>query len=464
MVLAAACGGRGGDWGADGTIVFTPSLVSALARVPASGGAVTPVTRLAAGEVTHRWPQLLPGNRTVLFTASDNNNDFSHATVEAVSLATGRVTVLVRNAYFGRYLASGYLAYFAGGTLLAARFDPQSLRLLGPALPLASDIETDLTNGSAQFSAAGNGTVVYAAGGALSADTVVNEVDLRGVVTPLVRQPGAYTSPRFSPDGKRLALQRDGNIWVYDLARGALTPLTSTGCESPVWTPDSQGIVCTGEAGVGLRWYNVNTGASHALRTRDSRTLEAASSWLPNGQALAYMDMPKSGDCCVANILPLVNGQPGTPWRFLSSAVWPVFSPDGRWLAYFRLVDGVDQVFVASYPGPGGQWQISVKRGILPTWSRTSPVLYFEQLEPSEVLDEVAYTVHDGVFQPGPVVPLIQFHGRLAMTAPYSDYDVAPDGRHFAFLQTVSAAVPEPHVVLHWFTWLRRKLASATGP
>ncbi|MGH9535612.1 MAG: protein kinase domain-containing protein, partial [Terriglobales bacterium] len=463
VVLAPACASRGGAWGADGTIVFTPTLISPLARVSAAGGAVTPVTRLAAGAITHRWPQLLPGGRTVLFTASSNNNDFSHATVQAASLATGRATVLVRNAYFGRYLAAGYLTYFSGSTLFAARFDPRSLRLLGPALPVMSDIQTDLTNGSAQFSVAANGAIVYGAGGALSADTVVNEVDMHGVVTPLVRQPGAYTNPQFSPDGKRLALQVENNIWIYDIARGALTPLTTAGCNDPVWTPGGQRIVCTPVGGPGtysgLRWYNVNTGVGQPLIAHSRSQLEATS-WLPNGRALAFLDVVSGNDCCEVKILPFgPDGQPGAPRHFALQDVNPVFSPDGHWLAYFHLVAGVYQVFVTAYPGPGGNWQVSVNRGILPAWSPTGHDLFFIQLEPREVLEEVAYTTQGGAFQPGPVVPLVQFHGALAQTAPYSDYAVAPDGRHFAFLQAASPGAAVPHVVLHWFTTLRRTLA-----
>lgn len=470
VMLAPACAPRGGAWDRDGVIVFTPGLITGLARVGATGGAVTAVAHLAGGAVTYRWPQLLPGGGTALFTASADNNDFSHATVEAVSLATGRVTVLVRNAYFGRYLAAGYLVYFSGSTLFAARFDPRALRLLGPALPVMSDIQTDITDGSAQFSAAGNGTIVYGSGAALTADMVVNLADLHGTVTPLVRQPGGYADPQFAPDGKRLALQMQDNIWIYDLTRSALTQLTTTGCIYPLWTPDGQGIVCTPVGGrdtySGLREYDVNTGVVQPLIAR-SLALEAASSWLPNGQALAFMETPQKPDgqgCCEIKILPVgAAGQAG-PARLFARHGWePAFSPDGHWLAYFRQVGGADQVFVTAYPGPGGTWQVSVDRGSMPVWSPTGQKLYFVQYAPHETLESVAYTTRGGLFQPGPVVPLIHFHGTLAATAPYSDYAIAPDGRHFAFLQAASPGAALPHVVLHWFAALRSKLARDTA-
>jgi serine/threonine-protein kinase len=56
---------RGGSFGPDDTIVFTPGNFSGLARVSANGG--TPATLTtpdeSAGERTHRWPQVLPGGR-----------------------------------------------------------------------------------------------------------------------------------------------------------------------------------------------------------------------------------------------------------------------------------------------------------------------------------------------------------------------------------------------------------------
>ena len=61
----------GGSWGEDGNIIAgLTNAGGVLSRVPAAGGAPTPLTQLAQGEASHRWPQILPGGNAVLFTSS----------------------------------------------------------------------------------------------------------------------------------------------------------------------------------------------------------------------------------------------------------------------------------------------------------------------------------------------------------------------------------------------------------
>ena len=69
ITLCNAIPGQGGSWGEDGNIVAALDGLSGLSRVPSSGGTPAPLTELGQGEVTHRWPQILPGGKAVLFTA-----------------------------------------------------------------------------------------------------------------------------------------------------------------------------------------------------------------------------------------------------------------------------------------------------------------------------------------------------------------------------------------------------------
>ena len=72
ITLADATDGRGGAWSEDGTIVFAPDIApgTPLVRVPDAGGRVEPLTTMVDGEVVHRWPQVLPGGRALLYTRS----------------------------------------------------------------------------------------------------------------------------------------------------------------------------------------------------------------------------------------------------------------------------------------------------------------------------------------------------------------------------------------------------------
>ena len=70
ITLCDAGNGAGGSWGEDGNIIAALGSNGGLSRIPSAGGPPTPVTDLQNGETTHRWPQILPGGKAVLFTAN----------------------------------------------------------------------------------------------------------------------------------------------------------------------------------------------------------------------------------------------------------------------------------------------------------------------------------------------------------------------------------------------------------
>jgi dipeptidyl aminopeptidase/acylaminoacyl peptidase len=56
-------------------------------------------------------------------------------------------------------------------------------------------------------------------------------------------------SPRWSPDGKRLAYISDSQVWTIDVASGEKKKITNvaTGADVPVWSPDGKWIAFTSE-------------------------------------------------------------------------------------------------------------------------------------------------------------------------------------------------------------------------
>src|ERR1700674_5390226 len=78
-------------------------------------------------------------------------------------------------------------------------------------------------------------------------------MDSTGKTQSLLATPGLYFNPRFSPDGKRLALTvgpyERGDIQVYDWQRDTMTRLTFTQANLfPIWTPDGKHIVFRSKA------------------------------------------------------------------------------------------------------------------------------------------------------------------------------------------------------------------------
>ena len=164
--LCNAGNGRGGSWGEDGNIIAALFNTSGLSRIPFAGGPPTPVTDLQSGEASHRWPQILPGGKAVLFTASPTGVGFDGANIEVMSFAEHRRKTLVRGGTYGRYLPSGHLVYINRGTLFAVPFDVDRLEVHGTPAPVLDEVGYNGVVGSAQFDFSQTGTLIYRGGGA----------------------------------------------------------------------------------------------------------------------------------------------------------------------------------------------------------------------------------------------------------------------------------------------------------
>ena len=114
---------------------------------------------------THRWPQVLPGAKAILFTAESSTVGFDDAKIEVVTLAVHRRKTLQRGGTYGRYLAAsggkGYLIYVSRGTLFAVVFDPEKLETSGPPRPALQQVSYSTMFGSAKLSFSRTGTLVY---------------------------------------------------------------------------------------------------------------------------------------------------------------------------------------------------------------------------------------------------------------------------------------------------------------
>ena len=128
--------------------------------------------------------------------------------------------------------------------------------------------------------------------------------------------------------------------------------------------------------------------------------------------------------------------KPGTPTVFLSTPFGeqePMFSPDGRWIAYYSTESGRAEVYVRPFPGPGGKWQISTDGGTFPTWSRKRGELFYAS--PDNHLMVASYTVEGGSFIADK--PRLWSERRF-IPRPGRSFDLHPDGERFAL-----AAAPE---------------------
>ena len=225
-VLAQFGGGYGATFASEDTILLSPSTSSGLWRVSASAGTAEVVTTpdRAAGETSYRWPEALPDGKTVLFTIKTSDMEsFDEGSVAALSLQSGTRRVLVHGGTHAVYSATGHIVYARGGALLAAPFDRDRLEVTGPPQSILEGVAVEPTSGVAHFTLSQNGTLAYAPAGPDAFDTTLVEVDRSGVTRPLAEQRRIFRSPRFSPDGKRLAASGKSRPTAVTSPSGART-------------------------------------------------------------------------------------------------------------------------------------------------------------------------------------------------------------------------------------------------
>jgi Protein kinase domain len=157
VILCDADNARGASWAEDGTIVAALTNTAGLSRVPTGAGTPQPLTKLGAEETTHRWPQVMPGSRAVLFTANARTiNTFEDATIDVVRLDSGERRTVWRGGYFARFLPTGpsrgYLVYMQAGVLFGVPFDPHALEVQGTPVPILEDVASDANSAAGGFS------------------------------------------------------------------------------------------------------------------------------------------------------------------------------------------------------------------------------------------------------------------------------------------------------------------------
>jgi serine/threonine protein kinase len=467
---------RGGAWGEDGTIVFATSVRTPLYRISSGGGTPGPFSILdrQAGEVSHRWPQFLPGGKAVLFTSTTHGVNYEDADAMVQVLSTGQKKKVLRGGFHARYLPSGHLVYVHDDTLFAVPFDLKRLEASGQPVPVLEQVRNSNGSAGAQFSFSQSGSFVYVPGRNATNLFSLYWLTSDGKMQPLRETPAAYLNPSFSPDGKSIASsiaaggKRD--IWVYSWERDTLTRLTFTAdlSSAPVWTPDGKRIAyaVTTEGGLfNISWKRAD-GVGDAQRLIEGKSSLAQPSWSPDGRTLAFVEInpDTNGDIMTLS----VEGDEKTGWKpgpakpFLntpSNEFYPAFSPDGHWLAYMSNESGHYEVYVRPFPGPGGKWQISTGSGVFPEWSPKGREIFYRTLENKIMV--AAYTATGDSF-------------RAEKPRSWSDVQIFdlgffernfalhPDGRRIAVLKAPAEAqfgVTKVTFIFNFLDEVRRKFA-----
>src|SRR5262245_6337564 len=453
-ILCDSLGALGGSWGPDDTILFAPQFTSGIWKISAKGGEPQRLTAPDPGrkERAQIWPRILPGGKSALLTIWTGRS-WDEARIAVVDLATGRRRTLLEGGTDAHYSPTGHIVYERGGSLLAVPFDAKRLEITGPLVTVLSDVLSGAMNGESHFDFSEEGSLAYLPGGVRAIDRTLVWVDRHGAAVPLSETKKPFAGPALAPDGRRLAVTLEGatfDIWVYEIERGTLTRLSFGGDDyDGTWSPDGKRIAWSSSRGgrPNLFWRSADgSGPEERLTTSDH--LQGPQSFSPDGKLLAFLDLGPSTGLDLW-ILPLEGDR--KPFVFLKTPFnehQASFSPDGKWIAYTSNESGRDEVYVASYPGPGGRVQISTDGGVNPVWSPTGRELFYRKGEKMHAVPIEA--------KPALVVgrPSVLFEGKFE-----PGYDVAPDGQRFVMVrQSDEQAAPQQiQVLLGWFDELKRR-------
>ncbi len=431
------------SWGADDTIVF--GQPNGIMRVSANGG--TPEMLIAGSAAGN--PQILPGGKYVLFQGARNE-----IVVQPLESGEPKVLLVGQRA---QYIPTGHLIYGLEGVLFAVRFDAAKLEVVGGPVPLVEGVRTD--GGPHQYAVSDSGALVYVPGSA--AQRTLVWVDRNGIARPIETiPPGNYSGPRLSPDGKRVAIMADGDVWIYDMDSGRRSRVTSDG-KSEIyveWDPAGTRVAYSSrrdEESVNV-WIQPSDGSGQAEQLTDLDGNVDLDSWSPDGRVLAVHHHPRQGTQDIL-MVPLAEAN-RKPEPFLVRGFvdeGSTFSPDGRYIAYVSTETGQNEVQIRPYPGPGGQVTVSVGGGSKPMWSRNGELFYRslagDRMMSVSVTTQPALTV-------GP--PRVVFQERYPTAAPFkADYDVTGDGKRFLMVADgTTPAAARINIVLNWFEELKARL------
>ncbi len=469
-ILADSVVGRsGGSWGADGQIYIPSRANTAIVHLASSPGSKpTPVTVLdsANGEVAHRFPDVLPNGKGMIFTVAYGGKGRTGNSIAVADLATHKHTVLV-NGTQAHYSPSGHLLYVTeNGTLMAVPFDQNKMRTAGEPTAIAEGLHIGFL-GSVDVAISRTGTLLYVSG------VGQGNGQLAWVARDGKAQPvdsawhGYFQYPSISPDGTRLAVNLSESarmdVWIKQLDRGPSLKLTFDAINNsyPSWTPDGRSVTfysSAAQAGAinSDLWTKRADGSAQAIRQLHYGRALAEALWSHDGRWLVIRT--SAGDNGGGDLLAIRPGIDTVPipleaTRF--SEYSPTLSPDDRWLAYSSNETGRDEVYVAPFPNAGtAKWPVSTQGGSEPLWSHHGNDLFYRDASGNMVSVNVNTRP---TFSIGGARVLFPTNRYLA-NPQHREYDISRDDSRFLMVGLVGGNSSDKLIVVdNWFEELKAK-------
>lgn len=440
QVLATALEGRGASWGSNGVIIYAPDPQSAINRINADGSGMAAITEHIRGpqDQSHRWPVFLPDGEHFLFWAGNfaNLRDDQSSGIYLTSLSAKERRLLVLcHSSFG-YDANALFYTDEQKQLVSIPFDPSGAKVSGSSSVVSTLVGFQPSTYWSAFAVSQNGTLIYNVDVG-AAQSEITWMDRSGKTLGRIGEPAIMANPDLSPDDTRLAVDisdpkaNNVDIWIESTRTVASARFTFDPSEEVVgvWSRSGNMLAFRMAAqGAGLTIKS----ASGLERERRIYTTPLADDIIPNSWTLDDRQVLCTHETPSRNYLELMPVSGGQPTRFLtdkSSQSNGQISPDGKWVAYASDESGAWEIYVTSFPGAAGKWQVSRGGGNEPRWRADGREVFY--IAPNGMLMAVPVNAAS-LFASGTPVPLFQVHGRAPISSTdVFTYDVAKDGKRF---------------------------------
>ncbi|MDF1543566.1 MAG: protein kinase [bacterium] len=454
--------GADGSWGSGGYIIYDAGPGDSLYMVAASGGTPTQLLGIdrEAGETTHSWPWFLPDGKNYLYLAqmSDKADIGGNYLLRVGNIETREAVTLFPVDARVQYCDPGFLVYFKNGILLAQKFDPGTLEVIGEAKPLTDEVGVGEAD-RAEFGLSNQGTLAFQTNSSISFNKIIR-VDRSGKELGQIGEPGSFDDIFLSPDESKLSMSvYDGDqsdIWVYDLERDVGTRITFSEAAdiTPLWSGDGKYIhYSNNKSGLFKMFKKAVNGLGEATLVHSDDTLHVAAisrsadgRWLYGPMVQSDWNIAKfdTQDSSFSEIVVK------TPYSERS----PDISPDGKYMAYYGNESGQSEVYVLELVDGGGRWQISSGGGRYPQWSADGKELYYFAPNWDFIATPISYSGKLTIGKPDTL-----FNKRLTSSGfGKHRYCVTSDRNEFILATPmVSAGGGEFTVVVNWLKELENR-------
>jgi serine/threonine-protein kinase len=446
----------------------------ALMWVSPDGGEIHKLTA-PAELIRHSSPWLLPGDTALLYTEFQKQWTSGDERIMVRSLTPGSTPkLLLSQAADARYLPSGHLAFLRQGTLFVVAFDARALELRGEPVAVLKDVaqavvawDSDDLTLAGQFAISPSGTLAYVSS-PLTSDPAreLVEVDRTGHAISVGAPAANYRNHvDLSPDGGRIGVSVQSNtgiqLFAFDLARHNLSRLADMLAGEVMlgaWSRSDRiavGVVDDGKITAAI----VSPDSAAPMLRVDNSTGFWPSSLTPEGllagmyfDGLWVYDTTKPG----SHASQVVKTPP------TRSAMQPMWSPDGHWLAYTSNTTGRYEVYVRPYPGSSEATMVSTRGGISPAWNPNGRELFYIEPVTDQTADHMMAVAWTTTGRPGKPAALFTFSRRELFlgTGLLTPYAVSHDGQRFYAVRIppqTGPGVTSINLVLNWSEELKTK-------